>query len=386
MTERWDTLLVDCRLATLTGDAPYGAIENAALGWKDGTIAFAGPASALPDAPDALAARVESLGNAWITPGLVDCHTHLVFGGNRAHEFERRLEGATYEEIARAGGGILSTVRATRDASEDELLAQSLPRARALVADGATTIEIKSGLRARSRDRAQDAARRASHRHDARHRRQRDAARRACAAARVQGSRRRLHRCDLQRDAAGRRARRSRRCGRCVLRAHRVFARADAARVREGALARGCRSSCTPISFRISAAPRWRPSSAHARPSISSTRARTAFAQWPRAAPLRRCCRARITRCAKRSCRRSKRSARTAFRSRSRPTATRARRRCCRCGLAMSMACTLFRLTPEEALRGATTNAARALGLDDRGTPRSGPARRFRRLEHRAAR
>jgi len=145
MTDRWDTLLVDCRLATLAGNAPYGAIENAALGWKDGTIAFAGPASALPDAPDALAARVETLGNAWITPGLVDCHTHLVFGGDRAHEFERRLEGATYEDIARAGGGILSTVRATRDASEDALLAQSLPRARALVADGATTIEIKSG-------------------------------------------------------------------------------------------------------------------------------------------------------------------------------------------------------------------------------------------------
>ncbi|MET0229486.1 MAG: imidazolonepropionase, partial [Rhodanobacteraceae bacterium] len=145
MAERWDTLLVDCRLATLSGDAPYGAIENAALGWKDGTIMFAGAASALPGAPDALAMRVESLDNAWITPGLVDCHTHLVFGGDRAHEFERRLEGATYEEIARSGGGILSTVRATRAASEDELLAQSLPRARALVADGATTIEIKSG-------------------------------------------------------------------------------------------------------------------------------------------------------------------------------------------------------------------------------------------------
>jgi imidazolonepropionase len=146
MTERWDTLLVDCRLATLTGDdVPYGAIENAALAWKDGTITFAGPMSALPGALDALASRVESLGNAWITPGLVDCHTHLVFGGDRAHEFERRLEGATYEEIARSGGGILSTVRATRSASEDELLAQSLPRARALVADGATTIEIKSG-------------------------------------------------------------------------------------------------------------------------------------------------------------------------------------------------------------------------------------------------
>lgn len=145
MTERWDTLLIDCRLATLCGDAPYGAIENAALGWKDGTIAFAGPASALPGAPDALATQVESAGNAWITPGLVDCHTHLVFGGDRAQEFERRLEGATYEDIAKAGGGILSTVRATRAASEDELLAQSLPRARALVADGATTIEIKSG-------------------------------------------------------------------------------------------------------------------------------------------------------------------------------------------------------------------------------------------------
>jgi imidazolonepropionase len=146
MTERWDTLLVDCRLATLTGDdAPYGAIENAALGWEDGLLTFVGPMSALPATPDALASRVESLGNAWITPGLVDCHTHLVFGGDRALEFERRLEGATYEEIARAGGGILSTVRATRAASEDELLAQSLPRARALVADGATTIEIKSG-------------------------------------------------------------------------------------------------------------------------------------------------------------------------------------------------------------------------------------------------
>jgi imidazolonepropionase len=145
MTERWDTLFVDCRLATLRGDAPYGTIEHAALGWKDGTIAFAGPASELPGAPDALAARVESLGNAWITPGLVDCHTHLVFGGDRAHEFERRLEGASYEEIARAGGGILSTVRATRAASEDALLAESLPRARSLVADGATTIEIKSG-------------------------------------------------------------------------------------------------------------------------------------------------------------------------------------------------------------------------------------------------
>ena len=145
-TERWDGLLLDCRLATLcdTGTA-YGAIANGALGWKDGRITFAGAQSQLPDRPDALVDHVASAGNAWVTPGLVDCHTHLVFAGNRAEEFEQRLGGATYEEIARAGGGIVSTVTKTRAATEDDLLAQSLARARALVADGATTIEVKSG-------------------------------------------------------------------------------------------------------------------------------------------------------------------------------------------------------------------------------------------------
>jgi imidazolonepropionase len=144
--DRWDHLLLDCRLATLMDTGlPYGTIENGALGWKDGLITFAGALSQLPDRPDALAAKVESIGNAWITPGLIDCHTHLVFAGNRAAEFEQRLNGASYEDIARAGGGIVSTVTKTRAASEDELLAESLPRARALVADGATTIEIKSG-------------------------------------------------------------------------------------------------------------------------------------------------------------------------------------------------------------------------------------------------
>jgi imidazolonepropionase len=146
VTSRWDGLLLDCRLATLreTGTA-YGAIEHAALAWKDGTIQFAGPQSQLPGNPDTLASRVESLGNAWITPGLIDCHTHLVFAGNRAEEFDLRLNGASYEEIARAGGGIVSTVTRTRAASDDNLFAQSLRRARALLADGATTIEIKSG-------------------------------------------------------------------------------------------------------------------------------------------------------------------------------------------------------------------------------------------------
>lgn len=145
-TRSWDGLLIDCDLATMadTGEA-YGAIRGAALGWKDGRIVFAGAADALPDRPEALCARVESAAGALITPGLVDCHTHLVFGGNRANEFDMRLNGASYEDISRAGGGIVSTVRATRALDDAALLQESLQRARALVDDGVTTIEIKSG-------------------------------------------------------------------------------------------------------------------------------------------------------------------------------------------------------------------------------------------------
>ncbi|PTR29872.1 imidazolonepropionase [Luteibacter sp. OK325] len=144
--DRWDGLLLDVGLATLVDNGvPYGAIAEGAIGWRDGVITFAGALSDLPGEPHTLSHRVESLPGTWVTPGLVDCHTHLVFGGDRAQEFEQRLEGATYEEIARAGGGIVSSVRATRAASEDELLRQSLPRAKALLADGVTTLEIKSG-------------------------------------------------------------------------------------------------------------------------------------------------------------------------------------------------------------------------------------------------
>jgi imidazolonepropionase len=143
---RWDHLLLDVGLATLADDGvAYGAIGHGAIAWRDGRIVFAGTRHDLPGEPHALAHRVESLPGCWVTPGLIDCHTHLVFGGDRAQEFEQRLEGATYEEIARAGGGIVSSVRATRAASEDDLLRQSLPRARALLADGVTTLEIKSG-------------------------------------------------------------------------------------------------------------------------------------------------------------------------------------------------------------------------------------------------
>lgn len=142
MTEAWDGLLVDARLATLAGDG-HGLIDKGALGWRDGRIVWVGAQDAIPAGISA--AETLSAQGTLVTPGLIDCHTHLVFGSDRAREFEQRLHGASYEDIARAGGGITSSVRATRAASEDELLAQSLPRARALLADGVTTLEIKSG-------------------------------------------------------------------------------------------------------------------------------------------------------------------------------------------------------------------------------------------------
>lgn len=144
VTDRWDGLLLGPTLATLDTDTGYGLVEDGALGWKDGLLTYVGPRSGLPGDASSLADEVIEA-EGLVTSGLVDCHTHLVFAGDRASEFELRLQGATYEEIARSGGGILSSVRAVREASEDELLAQSLPRARALIGDGATTLEIKSG-------------------------------------------------------------------------------------------------------------------------------------------------------------------------------------------------------------------------------------------------
>jgi imidazolonepropionase len=144
-TARWDQLLIDVRLATLADARGYGLVEDGALAVADGRIAWVGPRAALPGEPRALAARVRSCGGGLLTPALVDCHTHLVFAGDRSGEFEQRLAGASYEAIARAGGGIAGTVRATRAADEDALLAASLPRARALLAEGVTCIEIKSG-------------------------------------------------------------------------------------------------------------------------------------------------------------------------------------------------------------------------------------------------
>ena len=139
----WDLLLTHATLATLDGELPFGLIEDGALACAGGEIAWVGPMAQLPDG--AAAARGEDLGGALVTPGLIDCHTHLVFAGHRAREFDMRLNGASYEQIAKSGGGILSSVISVRLASEDALFEQSLPRAQALLADGATTLEIKSG-------------------------------------------------------------------------------------------------------------------------------------------------------------------------------------------------------------------------------------------------
>ena len=142
----WDTLWLDARLATMVpGNAPYGAIEDGALAVSDGRLAWVGRRADLPGRPETLAREVRGCGRRWITPGLVDCHTHIVHGGDRAHEFELRLQGASYEEIARAGGGIRSTVTATRAATEDALYDSASRRVADLQAEGVTTIEIKSG-------------------------------------------------------------------------------------------------------------------------------------------------------------------------------------------------------------------------------------------------
>ena len=140
----WDRLLTDCRIATMESAPgnPLGIIENGAIGIQDGKVVRVGSRTELAGNR---AREVLPLGGTWVTPGLIDCHTHLIFGGNRADEHAMRRAGATYEEIAKAGGGIASTVTRTREASDGELLASAAMRLDALMKGGATTVEIKSG-------------------------------------------------------------------------------------------------------------------------------------------------------------------------------------------------------------------------------------------------
>lgn len=139
----WDLLLTDVHVATMrAGESGYGAIENAAIGIVNGQLEWIGAAADLPHSD---ASETRSLAGRWATPALIDCHTHLVFGGDRSGEFEQRLRGASYEDIARAGGGIMSTVTATRETEAETLLDSALRRATALANEGVATVEIKSG-------------------------------------------------------------------------------------------------------------------------------------------------------------------------------------------------------------------------------------------------
>ncbi|MDC9564547.1 MULTISPECIES: imidazolonepropionase [unclassified Pseudoalteromonas] len=144
--EDLDLLLTDANIATMdsTIDAPYGAIENAALAIKNGEIVWLGEQSNLPSF-DAFATPTLSIKGQWLTPGLIDCHTHLIFAGSRAEEFEQRLQGVSYEQIAAQGGGIASTVKATREADHEQLFVDAKDRLNTLLAEGVTTAEIKSG-------------------------------------------------------------------------------------------------------------------------------------------------------------------------------------------------------------------------------------------------
>lgn len=141
--KRWDAIWVNATVATCVKDSQI--LLSGAIAVNEDRIAWVGSMNDLNEPPELLADKVYDVAGLTITPGLIDCHTHLIYAGNRAEEFAQRAQGMTYEEIAKLGGGIQSTVRQTRLASEDELFAQSLPRAQAIVASGVTTLEIKSG-------------------------------------------------------------------------------------------------------------------------------------------------------------------------------------------------------------------------------------------------
>ncbi len=143
MAQQVDKIWRNARIATMENTGfSYGAVERGVIAAKGGTIVWTGPEA---DMPALATGRTIDLEGRWVTPGLIDCHNHLVYGGNRAQEFEQRLNGASYEEISKAGGGIVSTVKATRAASQDDLIGQALPRLDQLIGEGVTTVEIKSG-------------------------------------------------------------------------------------------------------------------------------------------------------------------------------------------------------------------------------------------------
>lgn len=365
----WDGLILGASLATLDGgDSGYDAIDDGALGWRDGALVYVGSRNGLPDAPARLAAEViESKG--WITPGLVDCHTHVVFAGDRAAEFEQRLQGASYQSIAKAGGGILSTVQATRTTSEEQLLAVSLQRARAARRrrhHAGNQVRLRPGLRQRT----QDAARGAADRRRAWHHRAHHVPRRARPAPEYAG------RADDYIDAVCEWLPRLH--GEGLVDAVDAFCEgigfspAQTRRVFEVARSLGLpvklhADQLSDLGGAALAAEFGGLSADHVEhTSLAGVRAMaesgTVAVLLPGAFHVLR---------------ETRLPPLQEFRAQGVPMAIATD---CNPGtsplqslrLAMSLACTHFRLTPEEALRGATVHAARALGLEDRGVLRAG--------------
>ncbi len=321
---RFDTIWFDARLATLAPDrAGLGILERGAIAAKDGRIVFAAPMAELPTGWDAIN-RV-ALDGRLVTPGLVDCHTHLVYAGDRAHEFELRICGASYEEIARAGGGIMSTVKATRAASEDDLVAATLPRLDHLLAEGVTTIEIKSGygLDVETEVRMLQAGRRLVSERDveivtsflAAHALPTEAngdkeryVDEVCAMIPVIAQSKLADAVDAFCEAI-------------------AFSPEQTARVFRAARAAGLQSSSTPTSSPTCTARNWQPTSARCPPTISNTPMRTAALRWPAQVLLQCCFPALSMFCGRSRCRQLLHSAATECRWQSQPIAIRAHRR-----------------------------------------------------------
>jgi imidazolonepropionase len=321
---RFDTIWLDARLATLSPDrGGLGVVERGAVAAAAGRIAFAGPLADLPTGWDATT-RI-AVDGRWITPGLIDCHTHLVYAGDRAHEFELRLAGASYEEIARAGGGIVSTVKATRAASEDDLVRASLPRLDRLLAEGVTTIEIKSGygLERETEMRMLSAARRLARVRDV------DVVTSFLGAHALPpeagGDKERYidEVCALipTSPATSSPTPSTRSANPSRSRPSRPRACSSPRRLRD------FESSCMPISFPTCMAPGSPPHTARCRPTISNTPTRMALRPWRARTPSPCCCPAHSTCYARSRCRRSRAFGATACRWRSPPTAIRARHR-----------------------------------------------------------
>ena len=360
---RFDTIWLNARLATLDASLPgLGVVEHGAVAAMDGRIAFAGAMSELPTG--GMRVSASTLDGRWITPGLIDCHTHIVYGGDRALEFEMRLAGKSYEEIARAGGGILSTVRATRAASEDDLVATALPRIDRLLAEGVTTVEIKSGygLDADNETKMLRAARRVG-----RERSVTVATSYLGAHAlppEANGDRAAYIEFGLRDHPDFESARPCRR-GRWVLRRHRVFSGRDRQGLFRSARRRSAgQTACRPA-LQSCMAPSSRPDSARCRPIISNTPTKTASPPWRAPEPWRCCLPGAFY-----VLRETQRPPVDALRQHKVPIALATD---CNPGtspvtsllMIMNMAATLFRLTVDEIIAGVTREAARALGRQD---------------------